>query len=95
MIDFFSDLKTKYVINIKNGSNLGKVCDLEIDILKNCIKSIICKKSSFFNLFSKKYNITINWCNIEKIGEDTILVCIDDEISNCCDRPNFFDKIFN
>lgn len=69
-----SDLQDKNIINIKNGKNIGKISDLEIDEKGVIINFYVLPKRFFFNfLTSNKENIfTIN--DIKKIGEDVILV---------------------
>lgn len=70
----FSELKNKEVVNVKDGKLLGCVCDLELDTCDGRVLSIILPGSGIFASFSSKNHIVIPWCNIEKIGEDAILV---------------------
>ena len=70
----FCDLKSKEVINICDGKLLGAVCDLEIDIFTGRIGAIVLPGSGIFSSLSQKNRILIPWCDIEKIGKDTILV---------------------
>ncbi len=69
------DLKDKQVISIKDGAYLGYVYDVEIDTMNGKLVSIIVpQKSKFFGLFGREDDLVISWCDIEVIGEDTILV---------------------
>lgn len=72
------DLKQKEVINIQDGSRLGFVSDVDINVKTGCIINIIvdgpCK---IFGLFGKDTEYVINWCDIKKIGDDIILVDVD------------------
>ncbi len=72
------DLKQKEVINIQDGSRLGFVSDVDINVKTGCIINIIvdgpCK---VFGLFGKDTEYVINWCDIKKIGDDIILVDVD------------------
>ena len=78
MICTVTDLKYKDVINIKDGTRLGAVCDVEIDTQTSKIISlIIYGRYKLFGLFFKDDDIIIPWNAIEVIGEDTILVCHD------------------
>lgn len=70
----FSDLKSKEVINIRDGKFLGCVCDLELNACDGRILSLVLPGSGIFSSFSSKKRIYIPFCNIEKIGEDIILV---------------------
>lgn len=72
------ELCCKDVINVKDGTRLGNVCDVEIDADDGRIVSlVIYGRSKFFGLFGREDDIIIPWCNIQTIGEDTILVCVD------------------
>lgn len=69
------ELKDKQVICIKDGSLIGYVYDVEIDVTNGKIVSIIIpQKSRFFGFFGREDDIVISWCDIEVIGHDTILV---------------------
>lgn len=71
------DFKQKEVINIKNGTIIGCVVDVNADFITGEIKSIIVSPiNKFTNIFSSKNSITIAWEKINKIGEDVILVDI-------------------
>lgn len=82
MVFSFNDIKCKEIINIKSGCRLGFPDDIEFD---SCTAKI-CKLTIFgrarcFGLFGREEDIIIRWCDIEVIGEDTILVS--------CDLPSF------
>lgn len=69
------DLRHKEVINICDGSRLGFVCDVEINFNDGRIEGIVIPGSSkLFGLFGKENEYIIPWENIIKIGEDIILV---------------------
>ena len=69
-----SDLQHKDVINISDGSKVGNIIDIKIDVNGN-MDGLIVEKSKFFvSLFSTKNELEIKWTQIEKIGEDVILV---------------------
>lgn len=70
-----SSLCNKDVITVENGIKIGTVTDVEFDTSTGCITAlIICGKQGFFGLVGKTEDIHINWCDIEIIGDDTILV---------------------
>lgn len=74
-----SDLRQREVINITDGKRLGFVTDLDIDLEKGIIKSIIIPgQNRVFSLFSKAGDYVIPWEQIKTIGSDVILV----ELSN-------------
>lgn len=68
------DLRNKDVINIKNGCRIGFVCDAEIDTCTAQLVSIVVCQPCCFSFFSRQEDIVIDWCDIEVIGEDSILV---------------------
>ena len=71
------DFKQKEVINIKDGKILGFVVDVQANFESGEINSIIVAKTGkFINNIRSRNNITIPWENIQKIGEDVILVAI-------------------
>lgn len=82
MVYSFNDIRCKEIINIKSGCRLGFPDDIEFDscTAKVC-KLIIFGRAKFFGLFGREEDICIRWCDIEVIGEDTILVS--------CDIPSF------
>lgn len=73
------ELCRKDVINIKDGSRLGFIDDVEIDVCDGRVVAIVifgCAR--FFGLFGREEDVVIPWCDIQKIGEDTILVCYEE-----------------
>ncbi len=70
-----SDLQNKNLVNISTGKNIGNIIDVKIDNENGKIRTLIVEsKSNSFNFFNKDFDIEIKWENIEKIGEDVILV---------------------
>ena len=72
MVVSFSDLSDKEVINLCDGKRLGYVCDADIDT--ECGKIIRLSIPAKGGLFPGKSRIYIRGENIERIGEDIILV---------------------
>lgn len=69
-----SDLQHKDVINIIDGSKIGNIIDIKIDSQGN-MEGLIIEKSKFLiSMFTNKNEIEVKWSQIEKIGEDVILV---------------------
>lgn len=68
------DFKHKEVINIVDGKRLGYVQDVTANLESGIITSIIVPgNTKLFNVFSSG-EIVIPWENIKCIGEDIILV---------------------
>ena len=71
-----SDLQSKNIININDGKMVGSI----IDVLVNndgSMDSLIVERGKFFSKLSRG-EIEIKWDQVKKIGEDVILVSIDD-----------------
>lgn len=74
-----ADLKQKEVINMSDGKRLGFVSDVEIDLDTGRIDSIIVPSGGrFLGLLGKDNEFIIPWERIKKIGEDIILVDLDE-----------------
>jgi YlmC/YmxH family sporulation protein len=71
----FSCLRRKEVVNICDGSRLGFVGDMEVEIPAGEIKAIIvfgpCR---FFGLFGRGEDYYIPWECVQKFGADIILI---------------------
>ncbi len=72
------ELKSKQVVNVKNGAVLGRIDDIEINTeTGNIISVVIFGKNHILGLFGKDNDITIPWSDIEVIGSETVLVKTD------------------
>lgn len=69
-----SELQNKTVINLIDGKNIGNIIDLSIDENGSAIGLIVEKHRFLISYFSSKKEFSIKWEQIEKIGEDVILV---------------------
>lgn len=75
------DFRQKEVININDGRRLGYIYDVDVDFESGEIKAIIVPgQGKFFGLFGGGEDIVIPWENICKIGVDTILVNLDENV---------------
>lgn len=75
MLCRITDLRYKEVINVRDGSCLGYVSDIEVDtVTAQVISLIIYGRCKLLGLFFREEDIIIRWCDVEVIGEDTILV---------------------
>ncbi len=75
-----SELRTKDVVNTCDGRRLGKVMDIEFCEKDGVVQAIVVPGE--FNVIQmlkgEKCGIVIPWNRICKIGDDVILVSIDD-----------------
>ncbi len=68
------ELCNKDVINIENGSRMGYVCDVEVDMSSGHISTLLISCSARGISFKKPESIRICWEDIVVMGEETILV---------------------
>jgi len=75
-----SELRAKEVVNIKTGSRLGRVMDLEFSLETGGVTAIVVPGDFNVMQFVKgeKTGVIIPWQMICKIGDDVILVQIDE-----------------
>ena len=75
MCNRLDELRNKQVVCIHSGDLLGYVGDIEFDVTNGKIVSlIIYGKNRALGLFGKTQDIIIPWCDIEVIGQQTVLV---------------------
>ena len=69
---FLSDLKNKDIISVKNGVNLGRIVDAEVNNEGKIINLVALDKKIFKVM--KSGEIIFSFSDITKIGTDCILV---------------------
>ena len=69
-----SDLQNKDIINMNDGKLIGSIIDVLINA-DGSMNSLIVERGKFFKLSHGE--IEIKWGQVKKIGEDVILVSID------------------
>lgn len=69
-----SEIQNKDVININTGMKIGNIIDIKVNSESGKIESLILEKKKFASLFSSNDEVEIYWNQINKIGEDVILV---------------------
>lgn len=75
MCERFSDLRCKEVINVRDGSRLGYVNNLELDLETGRVLALIVPgPGRFLGLFLGKEEYVIPWSKVCKIGGDIVLV---------------------
>ncbi len=73
------DLQRKEVVSVKNGVKLGFADDVTIDTEQARVRGLVVYgKLRLFGLFGRRPDVVIPWENIEVIGEDAILVSIEE-----------------
>ncbi len=69
-----SDLNKRDIVNIVDGSKLGPVKDIHIDVEKGTIEAIILQGSRRFWLFSSRKDFIVPWEAVKKLGKDAVLI---------------------
>ncbi len=69
-----SDIQRKDIIFLKNGRNLGKIIDAEVDINTGKITNFLVEKRNIKYMFGSQADLNIKYIQIKKIGEDVILI---------------------
>ena len=70
-----SDLQNKNIVSVLDGKNIGNIVDVDFNIDNGKINFLIVDSlRSGFRMFSKEEEKKISWIEINKIGEDVILV---------------------
>ncbi|MCL2693962.1 MAG: YlmC/YmxH family sporulation protein [Oscillospiraceae bacterium] len=78
MVCRFEDIRCKEIINIRTGCKIGYPDDIEFEsCTAKIIKLVVYGRPKCFGLFGREDDYVIPWCDIEIIGEDTILVTCD------------------
>lgn len=70
-------LQKKDIINISDGTKVGNISDMKIDPYTGKIEALIIEKTGFSGLFTSRGELLINFNQIQKIGEDVIIVRLD------------------
>ena len=75
MLCRMGDLRSKEVINTKDGSRLGYVCDLELDPKTGTLAAVVVYgRLRLFGLLGREPDLVIPWGDIALIGDDTLLL---------------------
>ncbi|WP_352418489.1 YlmC/YmxH family sporulation protein [Proteiniborus sp.] len=70
-----TDLREKEVINVKDGTRIGYISDLDVNLEKGIVEAIVLPgPGRILGLFGKNQDYVIKWQNIIRIGSDVILV---------------------
>lgn len=89
------DLRHKDVINVKDGTRLGSVCDVEIDTTNARVAAVVIYgKLRLLGILGREDDIVIQWKDIEVVGDDTILVSYND-IYRVRRRAGFWSSLFH
>lgn len=83
-----SDLKQKEVIDLRTGTMLGRVDDIEISEDSSVRSMIVYGRPRFFGFGNRDQDLIIKFSDIDLIGKDTILVSNDFLYDRTIDTQN-------
>ena len=90
-----TDLTRKEVINIRNGNSLGNIGDVEVNTCNGHLVAIVLYPRRMMPFFGRNEEFRICWEDIKVIGEDTVLVDVDDgRFFPTVDKKGGLDGIF-
>ena len=70
-----SDLQNKDIVNTMDGRNVGNIIDVKINQKSGAIVSLVVEPNKkMLSFMNRGVEEEISWKNIERIGEDVILV---------------------
>ena len=70
-----ADLRYKEVVNICTGCRLGYVNDVVLETASGQILALVVPgRYRFFGLFGREEDYLIPWQNVQRIGDDIILI---------------------
>jgi YlmC/YmxH family sporulation protein len=95
MICSFQELRHKEVINIKTGAKLGYIDDIEVNVeTASVIALVVYGRPRLFGLLGRDDDIVIKCREIEVIGEDTILIKIEEPEKQTKRRWFSFENLY-
>ncbi len=74
---YLSDMQKKDIVSVTDGKNLGRIIDAEINEDGQIINFAVEKRRFFLRIFKNNPDVFISIKNIDRVGEDVILVKID------------------
>lgn len=87
-IDYtFCELRDREIINVADGKRLGRVGDVAMDCKGMILGFIVPSEKKFFKSITGGDNIYIPWNCILKIGNDVILVDLNNNYSPPPQQP--------
>ena len=73
----FTELRCKEVVCVNDGTRLGYVCDVTVELPEGRVVALIVPgPCRIFGLFGRKDDYVIPWGCIRRIGPDIVLVDI-------------------
>jgi len=81
MMARMSEFQVKEIVDVENGKLLGRIGDLDVNMVTGEIEHIVILGSGkMLGLFGKESDVIIPWKNIVRVGDDVILVRFKDGV---------------
>lgn len=78
----YMDLLDKDIINIKNGENIGRFTDVEVDVRRGRVVAFYIEEGTkILSFLGKTRSKRVRWEDIIRVGVDVIVVNLEDEDS--------------
>ena len=70
-----ADLKYKEIVSVADGSRLGYVGDMEVDMDNGQVRALVVPgRLRMFGLLGREEDSYIPWSSVRRFGEDIILI---------------------
>lgn len=93
MICRIAQLQYKEVIDIADGVRYGFVGDIELDLERGAIESVIIPgRPRLWGLLGREPDAVFPWSSVRRVGEDVILVDADSLRDSGRENSDFFLK---
>lgn len=79
----FCELRERMVVNVTDGKKLGRLNDIALNCKGQTIGIIVPAENRFLKNIAGSNNIFIPWQCILKIGDDVILVDLNNHMTRC------------
>ena len=88
------ELRNKEVINVKDGTRIGFVCDGEIDTHTAVLTAVVVYgRLRLFGLLGREEDFVIPWQDIVLIGDDAVLVNFEEKDEK--EKKGFFTSLLD
>jgi YlmC/YmxH family sporulation protein len=84
----FCELREREVVNVTDGKKLGRLCDIALNCKGQTLGIIVPGDRRFIKNITCSENIFIPWHCILKIGDDVILVDLNNNPPPKCGCPS-------
>ncbi len=85
MTDYtFCELREREFINVADGQKLGRVVDVAFNACGKILGFVVPGEKKLFKNVTGAESIFVAWDNVLKIGDDVVLVDLNNDKPPCC-----------